>query len=272
MTIYREQFPGGLTILGSVHVSSHAPAADSGESIRAAPAAVISSAHDRPADTLFIDNDDSVHAVGIADASLKHHAGKRILSKLADYIFCNKKEIFQGGISSGILSELTADCIRELSRTCRLHDDALASSLLMLSFSEETGRYYAIHLGDGCILGIRKDSNIIIISPPGNGTLPPLTWQTGEYAEHFQSHLEIQTGDIYQYHRIMLLNNKADSICNGKDIAPKMQQFISTKKDTEILDYLDSDRTAEGAAGLIIDISADSRRCRIPQEGHSVIQ
>lgn len=219
--------------------------------------------------------DGNVLVAGIADCNYRRSYGERILHKIADYIICNQAEMFpteepdrklnkkfsvdvanisQYSISSETLSALISDCARELSNAHRLAPDIVESTLLIFAFHQKSGQYYTIHLGDGCLLGVKKNHRTIIISPPNEGTLPFYTWHTASCPELLQPHVEINTGNIRQYRRLFLLNNETDSICNGKDIPPSTQHLIAEKRISEILDYVEINDVSEKASVMIIDL------------------
>lgn len=143
------------------------------------------------------------------------------------------------------------ECIRTLSEEYRVDADEFASTLLLFSFNPETGNYAAVHLGDGCILGVLPNQTLRMISTPDNGMTAQYTWLTT--SEDALFHLRFLFGNVKRYKRIVLLSDGAVCLCRGQNIPPQAKALIAGARPSEIVSYLRAASPADDASCIIID-------------------
>ncbi len=104
--------------------------------------------------------------------------------------------------------------IRELAEESGAEGEEFSSTLLALAFHPESGAYAAVHLGDGCLIGVPHEGAPAVLSPPDCGALPHQTWLTTSGGA--LTHLRLAFGDARRYRRFALFSDGADFVCSGK--------------------------------------------------------
>lgn len=104
--------------------------------------------------------------------------------------------------------------IRELAEESGAEGEEFSSTLLALAFHPESGAYAAVHLGDGCLIGVPHEGAPAVLSPPDCGALPHQTWLTTSGGALM--HLRLAFGDARRYRRFALFSDGADFVCSGK--------------------------------------------------------
>lgn len=128
-----------------------------------------------------------------------------------------------------------------------------ASTLVAVAMEPESGRYLLAHLGDGCILGVRHDGAIVMLSPPENAVTRYHTWLTT--SDGAVGHMRLAFGDLREYKRILLMSDGADSLCHGKNIPRQARELIRRGDRDDIFDYLRRVEPGDDCSCIVIDIA-----------------
>lgn len=104
--------------------------------------------------------------------------GKACLQVLANYIQNQGVEQvmnypFRDELPCTIMKQVRA-CILNLAQKNGGDFSEYASTLLAIAVDPVSGKYVFFHLGDGGLIGIRKEQDIILLSPPENGFTPSI--------------------------------------------------------------------------------------------------
>lgn len=184
----------------------------------------------------------------------KHcHAGANAaLSFLCDYFVTNSvselqirfPDEIQYEIISGIRSHLNALAVQ-------YHTDIseFASTMCAMACDLETDSFLVAHLGDGCIIGVTKDNQLQIISPPENGLTNHYTYLTT--SPNALSHVRLTWGTLSHYQAIYLMTDGVSSICKGGIIRPIAQKTLLSL-DFNILSSLVNQHSPYDDASIIM--------------------
>lgn len=196
---------------------------------------------------------------GLADGQSRRplciEGARRSLQVMADFI---EKRGIETLYVQPFLDELQFELIREIRNelsTLAYHHQALpedfASTLLGFAYNPETGHSVSIHLGDGFLIGVKKDDSILMLSPPENGISPSHTWLTT--SKDVLAHIRFTFGTIHEYKRILLATDGADGLCIGRNISLHAHYLLTQGTQADISNYLASSPAPDDVSCIILD-------------------
>ena len=137
-------------------------------------------------DVIFIDETPEIKFWGLADGQTGkkycREGGKEVLE--AVFHFISDKGITQMSQYEHIdelqyeLIRVVRETISKMASNKQVEKAEYASTLVVLAYDTYTGNYAIIHLGDGSIIGRKKDGGISMLSSPENGLTTGYTWLT----------------------------------------------------------------------------------------------
>lgn len=178
-------------------------------------------------------------------AVIRAYIERRGLALLASYVYTDE-----------IQYELTQLLRRELRRLSHLHgapETEFGSTAVVFAICRRTGRYMTLHLGDGAILGVRREGTLQLISAPENGVTGQYTWLTT--SDGVPGHLRIGFGRIGPWRRIVLLTDGAGALCCGRNIPPRSRLLLMRGEAEEILAAVEKSRPADDASCIVLDLA-----------------
>lgn len=128
-----------------------------------------------------------------------------------------------------------------------------ASTLLAVAVDPATGRYFFVHIGDGCLIGIRQNGTSVMLSALDNDFLSRYTWLTT--SEHGISHLRTGHGSIQNLHRLVLLTDGATALCRGRNIPRRAGELLRCGTQAEILAFLKASQSGDDAGCILLDLA-----------------
>ena len=141
--------------------------------------------------------------------------------------------------------------IDELASKEKTEKADFSSTLVVIAFDRRTKKYIIIHLGDGGIIGIRKENkDVTMVSPPDNGLTTNYTWLTTSQDALY--HLRISFGKIETFSRVLLFSDGATEIAHGKYISERTKTLIRNKTQEEIISGLNT-TPIDDATCIIVD-------------------
>mgnify|MGYP002557050328 FL=1 len=212
-------------------------------------------------DVIFIDETPEIKFWGIADGQTRkkycREGGKKVLE--AVFHFISDKGITQMTRYEHV-DELQYELIRVVRETIskmalneKVEKTEYASTLVVLACDTHTGNYTIIHLGDGSIIGRKKDGSISMLSSPENGLTTSYTWLTT--SKEALLHLRIGFGCIQDYKRIVMITDGATVLARGKNISEKTQNMIVRGSRDDIVTSLAESNPTDDASCIIIDFA-----------------
>ena len=145
------------------------------------------------------------------------------------------------------------DTISQLATTEGTEKAEFASTLVILAYDTYTGKYTIIHLGDGSIIGQKKDGSISMLSSPENGLTTNYTWLTTSPEALY--HLRLSFGNIRAYSRIVMITDGATVYARGRNINERAKQMIANGAREELVTFLDNSNPIDDASCIVIDFS-----------------
>lgn len=127
-----------------------------------------------------------------------------------------------------------------------------ASTLLAVGVDPVSDRYVFAHLGDGCLLAVREDGSLVLLSPPENGFTAQYTWLTT--SENAVSHLQIGFGSLRGLKRMVLLTDGAACLCRGRNIPRPARELLQSGSRMQILELLKASDHADDASCIVLDV------------------
>lgn len=210
-------------------------------------------------DIIYINETTRIKFYGLADGqSGKKYCrdgGREVLDAIFRYVVCK-------GISQMIQYEHVDELRYELIRVARskIAEMALigeeekteyASTIVVFAYDSQTDDYVLIHLGDGGILGQKKDGEVIMLSSPENGLTTNYTWLTT--SQEALNHLRIGFGKINGYKRVLMITDGATVLVRGKNISDRALKYIDGQRREDIVNYLCESNPTDDASCIIID-------------------
>ncbi|MGN1168317.1 MAG: protein phosphatase 2C domain-containing protein [Lachnospiraceae bacterium] len=195
---------------------------------------------------------------GIADGqSNKRYCvtgGKAVLEDLAEYV--EKKGIKY--LSDRIYTDETKyeivqiirKCINGLSKRYRVNKEEFSSTLVAWSADPDSGEYFIVHLGDGCIIGITDQDEVKMISAPDNGITIQYTWLTT--SDDALMHLRIGFGNIGRYKNIYIMSDGMDCICHGRNILLRGKELLKSGKPELIYEHVSKNSPEDDATCIAL--------------------
>ena len=212
-------------------------------------------------DVSFIGEKDGIAVFGLADGQGKTDlcsvGGREVLQTVAEYIwslgFDNLSSFrYHDELQYALLTRIRRK-IDELTEVYQLDDNSeLSSTLLMIAIDTYTGRYVSVHIGDGIVIGIRKDNAMVLVSRPDNGITSQYTWfTTSDTAMH---HLRIDFGSVEGYKRFFLVTDGAELLCNGSFVFPEAQSLMTDGTLESVIAYMNKSEPNDDASLIAIEI------------------
>lgn len=143
--------------------------------------------------------------------------------------------------------------IRELSEEFGAEGEEFSSTLLALAFHPDSGTYAAVHLGDGCLVGVPDEGEPVILSAPEQGMLPHQTWLTTSGGA--LTHLRLAFGDARRYRRFALFSDGADFVCSGRNLTREGRLLLENGSRTVFEDTWTKAAPRDDASCLVIDLA-----------------
>lgn len=126
-----------------------------------------------------------------------------------------------------------------------------ASTLLAVAIDPAAGRYFLVHIGDGCAIALRQEA-LLMLSPPDNGIAINHTWLTT--SDNAVAHLRLRCGSLQEVKRLILLTDGADGLCRGKNIPRQAAQLLSGGTRDAIFAQLEDREAADDTGCIVIDL------------------
>lgn len=195
---------------------------------------------------------------GIADGqSNKRYCvigGKAILEGLYDYIEEKGIEYLSNRIYTDEIKYEIVQIIRkridELSKRYQVDKEEFSSTLVAWSVDPDSGEYFIVHLGDGCIIGITDQDEVKMISAPDNGITVQYTWLTT--SDDALMHLQIGFGNIGRYKNIYIMSDGMDCICHGRNILLRGKELLKSGKPELIYEHVSKNPPEDDATCIAL--------------------
>lgn len=212
-------------------------------------------------DVIFIDETPEIKFWGLADGQTGkkycREGGKEVLETV--FHFISDKGITQMSQYEHIdelqyeLIRVVRETISKMASNKQVEKAEYASTLVVLAYDTYTGNYAIIHLGDGSIIGRKKDGGISMLSSPENGLTTGYTWLTT--SQEALLHLRIGFGCIQDFKRIVMITDGATALAHGKNISEKTRKLIGCGSRTDIVTSLVESNPTDDASCVIIDFA-----------------
>lgn len=143
--------------------------------------------------------------------------------------------------------------IMRLAEKKAVNKEELSSTILVFALHPPTGTYITIHLGDGVMIGRRRDTFLHILSAPENGVTARYTWLTT--SDDALMHLRISFGNVRDYDRIFLFTDGASAVCRGRNISREGVRMLGRSGNAEeIMEYIRRSEPVDDAGYILIDL------------------
>lgn len=207
-------------------------------------------------------NEESFQIYGLADGQSNKRfcavGGKTVLNSIAEYI---KSRSLQELIHHEHLDEVQYELIRvirntlsELSTAYCVDATEFSSTIVVVAIDTNTKDYLIIHLGDGSVIGIKKEIGTVMLSAPDNGITRQYTWLTT--STDALKHLRVYRGSIEDLERVVLLTDGATMLCRGQHIVKKAEPIFCDLHDPQkIIDLLKSSTPLDDASCIVVDFN-----------------
>lgn len=220
---------------------------------------VTGSSHTQCQDVIYSKCDSKLLLAGIADgkseARYSREGGITVLEAVADYIASvGMSTLVHARFPDELPCTVVATFRSALQKLAQAHQASFqefASTLLLLAIDLVTGQYLALHLGDGCILGISQEGDIFPISQPENGLTMYHTWLTTSDSAVF--HLRISYGNVHKKGRILLMTSGAACFCWNRSVPHRAQELIASAPPENLYRRLAQSEPADDASCIILD-------------------
>lgn len=129
----------------------------------------------------------------------------------------------------------------------------LSSTIVATVIDKDTKNYLIIHLGDGAVVGVKKEEQVVMLSAPENGITQQYTWLTTSLdAMH---HLQITRGSTKELKRMVLMTDGVTMLCRGRRITKKAEQLLCEVDDSmAIIDEIKNGKPQDDASCIIVDL------------------
>ena len=122
------------------------------------------------------------------------------------------------------LTRVIRRTIKRLSKEYREDEAEFSSTVVALVIDPQTGAYLSIHLGDGAMLGIRRNMKPVLLSPPENALTGRCTWLTA--SPDLLRHVRLRKGTTDAVDRMVLATDGASMLCRGSWIAKRAEALL----------------------------------------------
>lgn len=122
------------------------------------------------------------------------------------------------------LTRVIRRTIERLSKKYRTDRAEFSSTVVALAIDPQTGAYLSIHLGDGVILGVRREMEPVLLSPPENALTGRCTWLTT--SPDLLRHIRLRRGTTDTVDRMVLATDGASMLCRGSRIAKRAEALL----------------------------------------------
>lgn len=122
------------------------------------------------------------------------------------------------------LTRVIRRTIERLSEEYRTDGAEFSSTIVALAIDPQTGTYLSIHLGDGAIVGVRRDMEPVLLSPPEHTLTGRCTWLTT--SPDLLRHVRLGKGTAETVDRMVLATDGASMLCRGSRIAKRAEAML----------------------------------------------
>ena len=210
-------------------------------------------------DILYIREEPELCFYGLADGQSGKtrgtEGGRACLQRIADFIIRHgigylEDYPFPDELSFLLMKEIRAELGRLAEQQGEFSD--YSSTLVCIAAEPETGRCMYIHLGDGCIIGVRQDRSLSMVSAPENGMTQYHTWLTT--SSRAAEHLRVRFGSMKQMRRLVMLTDGAEQVCRGKNILKQSRDLLTRGSRQELIKFLESAGHRDDVGCVVLDL------------------
>lgn len=146
--------------------------------------------------------------------------------------------------------------IRSMAKVNNSDRKEFASTLVAVAVDRLTGEYGLVHLGDGSVVGIRRNGTIVTLSSPENGVSRYHTWLTT--SENAVPHLRVTFGSVLDKRRLLLMSDGAECFRVGNRIPGKRKkELLFNGTHQQIAEHLMDIHPVDDVGLWILDLSDD---------------
>lgn len=213
-------------------------------------------------DVFYTVENSDLRFFGLADGQsgkrLCRIGGLVVLKAIARYLSDKKLEAL---IQYEYMDEIQYELMRTIRQTLSalaLEYDAeitdFSSTIVVMAIDPKTKRYLIVHLGDGAVIGVKKDTDTIVLSAPENGILQEYTWLTT--SADALSHLRLWRGSTEVLDRVILSTDGVKMLWRGGYISKTAVSLLCDPEWPEaIMHAVRQSRPQDDASCIIVDLS-----------------
>lgn len=150
------------------------------------------------------------------------------------------------------LTRVIRSTIEALSESYQAEAAAFSSTVIALAVDPQTGEYLSVHLGDGAILGVKKDMEPVLLSPPENGMTSRSTWLTT--SPDALRHVRLRRGKTCAIDRLVLVTDGASMLCRGVRITRRAEALLcDLERPERILAEVHRQSAWDDAGCIVVD-------------------
>lgn len=215
----------------------------------------------RSEDAVLIEENDQFLCLGIADGKSGCKYGKEggeiALKALFNYInHTGILQIIDGKYEDEKKYEIVKTIRRDIEEAavnlCTL-DKEMASTIVAIVIDKINNYFLTIHLGDGCIIGITKKKEVVMLSTPCNGVTSNYTWlTTGEGAPY---HMKFVNGELKDLINVYIMSDGVDCICCGGNILLEGKCILRTGDSKKVFKFIEQSEPLDDATCIAIKIN-----------------
>ena len=200
-----------------------------------------------------------IYVYGLADGQSGKKYGrmggraalKCITEYLRNYRISEMRSRYTDELQYEIMRQIRS-CLTGLADLLQENVTEFSSTVVVLAVDPQTGEYVCFHLGDGGIIGRKRDGGVDWISAPENGMSARYTWLTT--SKQSLAHFRITFGSLLYYNRILMLTDGASAISYGRNITSDAEGLILSAPDPEaITELVSKDAPSDDASLIVID-------------------
>jgi serine/threonine protein phosphatase PrpC len=182
--------------------------------------------------------------------------GRAVLKAIAQYIADKTirllaKSVYPDEIQYELIRVIRGT-LSGLSQAYQEDITAFSSTIVAVAVDTDSKDYLAIHLGDGAILGVKRETGAFMLSAPENGITHQYTWLTT--SPNALRHLRIYRGSVKNLERLILLTDGATMLCRGGNIAKKAKPVLcDLSKPEAIANAIRKGKPLDDASCIVVD-------------------
>lgn len=198
---------------------------------------------------------------GLADGQtgkrLCRVGGLVVLKAIARYLSDRKLEaLIQYEYSDEIQYELMRTIRQTLSALALEYDAEItdfSSTIVVMAIDPKTRKYLTIHLGDGAVIGVKKNTDAVMLSAPENGILQNYTWLTTSVDA--VNHLRLWRGSTEDLDRVVLSTDGVTMLWRGGYISETAVSLLCDSEQAEaIMHAVGQSHPRDDASCIIVDL------------------